>query len=52
MEEIIYENKWCKVVATNNYYIMKSKHGKYNDQYFQSFDQLPAFVKTQNFNFV
>ena len=33
-DTIIYENKWCKIVARSTYYVMISKSGKYNDQYF------------------
>ncbi len=35
----IYENKWCKIVSKGTIYILKSKHGKYKDQYFQTLDQ-------------
>lgn len=33
---IIYQNKWCKIVNVSTYYILQSKSGKYNDQYFQT----------------
>lgn len=36
METIIYQNKWCKIVNISTYYVLKSKSGKYNDQYFLS----------------
>jgi hypothetical protein len=34
--KIIYQNKWCRIVLKNNYYILQSKAKlpKYNDQYF------------------
>jgi hypothetical protein len=32
--ETVYENKWCKIVGNGMYYILKSKSGKYADQYF------------------
>lgn len=32
--EIIYQNKWCKIVSIGTYYVLQSKSGKYNDQYF------------------
>ena len=31
---ILYQNKWCKIISEGTYYILKSKIGKYNDQYF------------------
>jgi hypothetical protein len=36
----IYENLWCKVIHKDNYYILKSKSGKYNDQFHNSLDSL------------
>ena len=37
-EEIIYQNKWCKLVSKGTIYILKSKSGKYNDRYFLTLD--------------
>ena len=34
--EIIYQDKWCKVISTRTCIILKSKSGKY---YFQSIEQ-------------
>lgn len=34
MLKTIYENQWCKIVSKDTLYILKSKNGKYNDQYF------------------
>ena len=34
----VYQNKWCKIVASGTYYILQSKSGKYNDQYFTTLD--------------
>ncbi len=34
MESIIFQNKWCKIVQIDTYYVLKSKSDKYNDQYF------------------
>lgn len=31
---IVYQNKYCKIVSNVGYYILQSKTGKYNDQYF------------------
>jgi hypothetical protein len=36
---VIYQNKWCKIVSKGTIYILKSKAGKYNDQYFQTAEQ-------------
>ncbi len=30
----VYQNKWCKIVSVNTYYVLKSKIGRYNDRYF------------------
>ena len=35
-QEIHYENKWCKIVSIDTYYVLQSKSDKYNDQYFQT----------------
>lgn len=37
--ETIYENKWCKIVSNGTHYVLKSKKGKYNDQYFTTLDE-------------
>ena len=34
MDDILYQNKWCRIIAKGTYYILQSKSGKYNDQYF------------------
>ena len=31
---IIYQNKWAKIMQKDTFYILKSKSGKYNDQYY------------------
>lgn len=33
----LYENNWCRIVSVSTYYILQSKSGKYNDQYFLTF---------------
>ena len=30
----LFENKWCKIINRDTFYILKSKSNKYNDQYF------------------
>lgn len=34
MKTILFENKYCQLIESNNYYILKSKKGIYNDLYF------------------
>lgn len=34
----IYENKWCKIINKNGYYVLTSKSGKYNDQLYTTLD--------------
>lgn len=38
-EELIYQNKWCKIVLVGTYYVLRSKSDKYNDQYFFTLDE-------------
>lgn len=35
---ILYENKWCRIVNKDTFYILQSKGNKYNDQYFTTSD--------------
>ena len=35
-DEIIFQNKWCKIVYRGTLIVLVSKHDKYNDQYFNS----------------
>ena len=37
--DIIYQNKWCKIVFKGTLIVLQSKNGKYNDQYFTSIEQ-------------
>ncbi len=37
--ETLYENKWCKIVQKDTFYILQSKLDKYNDQYFTTLEQ-------------
>jgi hypothetical protein len=39
MSNVLYQNKWCKIILEGTYYILRSKSGKYNDQYFLTFEQ-------------
>lgn len=36
--KIIYQNKWCKIVSKDTFYVLISKRGIYNDQYFLTLD--------------
>lgn len=47
MEAIIFQNKWCKIVSKDTFYILKSKSNKYNDQYFLT---LPSAYKAIGIN--
>lgn len=38
-QEIHYENKWCKIVSKDTFYVLQSKSDKYNDQYFQTLSE-------------
>jgi hypothetical protein len=31
---LIYQNKFCKIVQKDTFYVLMSKSDKYNDQYF------------------
>ena len=35
----IYQNKFCKIVSKETFYILQSKSNKYNDQYFTTLDE-------------
>jgi hypothetical protein len=35
---ILYQNKWAKIVQKDTFYILQSKSGKYNDQYFTTIE--------------
>ncbi len=34
----LYENKWCRIINKDGYYILQSKSEKYNDQYFATLE--------------
>ena len=38
-DEIIFQNKWCKIVYRGTLIVLVSKQDKYNDQYFTSLDE-------------
>lgn len=57
MNTTVYENEWCKiVVGSGGYYILKSKSGKYNDQYFTTLEAAKKSIgivpDTQKFTFM
>lgn len=37
-QTVVFENKWCKIVTKGTIYVLKSKSGKYNDQYFTTLE--------------
>lgn len=52
---MIYQNEWCKVIHKDGYYILRSKSGKYNDQFHTSLDSLckqAGLTKTTVLNYV
>jgi len=42
--ETVYENTWCKIVSRGGYYVLISKSGKYNDQYFNTLDSAKKYI--------
>ena len=48
-DKILYQNKWCRIISRDTWYILQSKSGKYNDQYFLTYaDALKAIgIKKQ-----
>ncbi len=41
---IVYQNKWCKLGYIGTLVVLKSKSGKYNDQYFTTIDQAKTYL--------
>ena len=39
MDEIVYQNKWCKIGYKGTLVVLQSKSGKYNDQYFNTIEE-------------
>ena len=37
-EQTAYQNKWCRILEVGTIYILRSKSGKYNDQYFTTLE--------------
>jgi len=37
--DIIYQNKFCRIIFKGTLIVLQSKGGKYNDQYFLSIEQ-------------
>lgn len=36
--EVVYQNKWCRIVYKGTLIVLQSKDGKGNDQYFTTLD--------------
>lgn len=43
-QDVLYENKWCRIISKDTFYVLQSKSNKYNDQYFQTADQAQKAV--------
>jgi hypothetical protein len=43
-EEIIYQNKWCKLVYKGTLIVLISKQDKYNDQYFNTLTEAKKYI--------
>ena len=37
--EIVYENKWCRIIYNGTLVVLQSKSDKYNDQYFNTLEE-------------
>ncbi len=47
----LYENKWCKIIQKDTFYILQSKSQKYNDQYFLTLSEVYKAIGIDMFNF-
>jgi len=45
---IIYQNKWCKIIFRGTLIVLVSKSNKYNDQYFTSVEQAKKSIGITN----
>ena len=43
-DTIAFQNKWCKIVYRGTLIVLVSKQGKYEDQYFTSFDSAMNYI--------
>ena len=41
---IEYQNKWCKIISRDGFYVLQSKADKYNDQYFLTLDSALIYI--------
>lgn len=46
--EVLFENKWCRIVSKGTIYVLQSKSGKYNDQYFNSLTAAKNYIGIKN----
>ncbi len=44
MNKTVYENKWCKIICKDTIYALKSKSGRYNDQYFPTLEAAKKYI--------
>lgn len=47
---IIYQNAWCKIAVKGTIYVLISKDGKYNDQYFTSAEKAYKAIGIDMYN--
>lgn len=44
MNNVIYQNKWCRIVLKGTIYVLQSKAKRYNDQYFLTKEQAFRYI--------
>lgn len=40
----VFENKFCRILNIGTYYVLKSKKGTYNEQYFFTLNEAKDFI--------
>jgi hypothetical protein len=48
--QILFQNSWCKIALKGTIYVLISKDGKYNDQYFTSADKAYKAIGIDMYN--
>lgn len=46
--EVLYENKWCRIIYKGTLIVLQSKSDKYNDVYFTSIDKAKKYIGVNN----
>ena len=44
MDNVIYQNKYCKLIFRGTLIVLVSKKHMYNDQYFNSIDEAKKYI--------